>query len=192
MVSGHSTTAPFIRGITAVAIFSLSQAPCPARPSWMCFSAVWSRRWGLLVRLACRLVRMTTRTTFGPGGGLGTFGSVSLDNSIGFLSGCKDAPTDGIPATDMPADRDLSREVSQTLSGSRLILSVVFQKARRSRAFAFGRLSPPLSKLRIRSWKEIEVPTLSHKTRQGLHPWSFIALDCLYSGQVASILTFVW
>lgn len=47
-------------------------------------------------------------TTFGPGGGLGTYGSVGLDNYVGFPSGCKDAPTDGIPATDMPADRDLS------------------------------------------------------------------------------------
>lgn len=47
-------------------------------------------------------------TTFGAGGGLGTYGSVGLDNYVGFPSGCKDAPTDGIPATDMPADRDLS------------------------------------------------------------------------------------
>ena len=46
--------------------------------------------------------------TYGPGGGLGTYGSVGLDNYVGFPSGCKDAPTDGVPATDMPADRDLS------------------------------------------------------------------------------------
>src|SRR5215469_2593310 len=47
-------------------------------------------------------------TTFGGGNGLGTYGSVGLDNYIGFFSGCKDAPTGGVPATDMPADRDLS------------------------------------------------------------------------------------
>jgi len=47
-------------------------------------------------------------TTFGPGAGLGTFGSVGLDNFIGFPTGCRDAQTDGVPATDMPADRDLS------------------------------------------------------------------------------------
>ena len=46
--------------------------------------------------------------TYGPGAGLGTYGSVGLDNYVGFPSGCKDAPTDGVPATDMPADRDLS------------------------------------------------------------------------------------
>ncbi len=47
-------------------------------------------------------------TTFGVGGGLGTYGSVELDNFIGFASGCNDAPSDGIPAKDMPHDIDLS------------------------------------------------------------------------------------
>lgn len=47
-------------------------------------------------------------TTYGAGAGLGTYGSVGLDNYVGFASGCKDAPTDGIPATSMPVDKDLS------------------------------------------------------------------------------------
>ena len=47
-------------------------------------------------------------TTYGPGGGLGTYGSVGLDNYVGFPSGCKDAPVGGVPASEMPRDRDLS------------------------------------------------------------------------------------
>ncbi len=46
-------------------------------------------------------------TTFGPGGGLGTYGAAGLDNYIGFKSGC----SDGLGATraiDMPADADKS------------------------------------------------------------------------------------
>ena len=45
---------------------------------------------------------------FGPGGGLGTYGSVGLDNYVGFPSGCKDAAVGGIPASEMPSARDLS------------------------------------------------------------------------------------
>jgi hypothetical protein len=44
-------------------------------------------------------------TTFGPGGGLGTYGSVGLS---GFASGCKDAPVGGVSASEMPHERDLS------------------------------------------------------------------------------------
>jgi hypothetical protein len=47
-------------------------------------------------------------TTYGIGTGLGTFGSVGLDNFVSFGSGCKDAPVHGIPASKMPHDRDLS------------------------------------------------------------------------------------
>jgi hypothetical protein len=47
-------------------------------------------------------------TTFGIGTGLGTFGSVGLDNFVGFGSGCKDAQVHGIPASKMPHDKDLS------------------------------------------------------------------------------------
>lgn len=47
-------------------------------------------------------------TTFGIGGGLGTYGAVALDNFDGFASGCNDAPEDGIPADSMPHDIDLS------------------------------------------------------------------------------------
>lgn len=47
-------------------------------------------------------------TTYGPGGGLGTYGSVGLDNYVGFASGCNDASVHGVPASKMPSDRDLS------------------------------------------------------------------------------------
>ena len=47
-------------------------------------------------------------TTFGVGGGLGTYGAVGLDNFVGFASGCNDAASDEIPATTMPHDIDLS------------------------------------------------------------------------------------
>jgi len=47
-------------------------------------------------------------TTFGGGGGLGTYGSVGLDNFVGFASGCKDAMVDAVPASQMPGARDLS------------------------------------------------------------------------------------
>jgi hypothetical protein len=47
-------------------------------------------------------------TTYGPGGGLGTYGSVGLDNYVGFGSGCKDAAVGAVPASEMPKDRDLS------------------------------------------------------------------------------------
>jgi hypothetical protein len=49
-------------------------------------------------------------TTYGPGGGLGTFGSVRLDNYVGFASGCNDAQQDAVPATSMPSATDLSRQ----------------------------------------------------------------------------------
>jgi len=47
-------------------------------------------------------------TTFGPGGGLGTYGSSDLITMSGFASGCKDAPVGGVPASEMPHERDLS------------------------------------------------------------------------------------
>jgi len=47
-------------------------------------------------------------TTFGIGGGLGTYGSVELDNFVGFASGCNDESSDEIPAITMPHDIDLS------------------------------------------------------------------------------------
>lgn len=50
----------------------------------------------------------TYGTTYGPGGGLGTYGSVGLDNYVGFPSGCTHAPVDAVPASLMPSGRDLS------------------------------------------------------------------------------------
>jgi hypothetical protein len=47
-------------------------------------------------------------TTYGPGAGLGTYGSVRLDNFDGFSSGCKDALKDAVPVSRMPRDIDLS------------------------------------------------------------------------------------
>ncbi|MGC2450295.1 MAG: hypothetical protein WA477_21780 [Candidatus Sulfotelmatobacter sp.] len=47
-------------------------------------------------------------TTFGVGGGLGTYGSISLDNFDGFASGCNDADEHAIPSADMPHDIDLT------------------------------------------------------------------------------------
>lgn len=46
-------------------------------------------------------------TTYGPGGGLGTYGLVRLDNYVGFASACGDAP-DAVPASAMPRASDLS------------------------------------------------------------------------------------
>lgn len=49
-------------------------------------------------------------TTYGPGGGLGTYGSVGLDNYLNFpvAAGCQNAPVGSVPASEMPSDRDLS------------------------------------------------------------------------------------
>jgi len=47
-------------------------------------------------------------TTFGAGAGLGTYGSVGLDNFVGFPSACSDAAADAVPASQMPSARDLS------------------------------------------------------------------------------------
>jgi len=47
-------------------------------------------------------------TTYGPGGGLGTYGKIGLDNYVGFPSSCGDALDNAIPATAMPRARDLS------------------------------------------------------------------------------------
>jgi hypothetical protein len=47
-------------------------------------------------------------TTYGAGAGLGTYGSVALDNFVGFPSGCNDARVHGIPASKMPRAVDLS------------------------------------------------------------------------------------
>lgn len=46
-------------------------------------------------------------TTFGAGGGLGTYGSVGLDNYVGFPGGCNHSQV-GIPASKMPKAKDLS------------------------------------------------------------------------------------
>ncbi len=46
--------------------------------------------------------------TFGFGAGVGTYGSVGLDNFVSFVSGCKDAPAGAIPATLMPRATDLT------------------------------------------------------------------------------------
>jgi hypothetical protein len=47
-------------------------------------------------------------TTYGSGVGLGTYGSVGLDNYIGFASSCTDGPVGAVPALLMPSQRDLS------------------------------------------------------------------------------------
>ena len=47
-------------------------------------------------------------TTFGSGAGLGTFGSVRLDNFVGFAGTCSSAVVDGIPDSAMPRAKDLS------------------------------------------------------------------------------------
>ncbi len=46
-------------------------------------------------------------TTYGGGGGLGTFGSVGIDNYVGFKSGCTDV-VQGVNANAMPHDTDKS------------------------------------------------------------------------------------
>ena len=46
-------------------------------------------------------------TTFGAGGGLGAYGSVGIDNYVGFKTGCADVPR-GAPARAMPHDADKS------------------------------------------------------------------------------------
>jgi len=48
-------------------------------------------------------------TAFVSGAGLGTFGSVGLDNFIGFNSGCADVPTGGRRAVEMPAAKDWTK-----------------------------------------------------------------------------------
>jgi hypothetical protein len=45
---------------------------------------------------------------FGAGGGLGTYGSVGLDNYVGSAGGCNHARVHGVPAWKMPRARDLS------------------------------------------------------------------------------------
>jgi hypothetical protein len=48
-------------------------------------------------------------TTFGSGGGLGTYGSVSLDNYVGFKTNCSAAAVaTAIPAASLRHDKDLS------------------------------------------------------------------------------------
>jgi hypothetical protein len=47
-------------------------------------------------------------TTYGKGGGLGTYGSIRLDNYVGFKSGCSDVEEGAIPASSMRHDKDLS------------------------------------------------------------------------------------
>jgi hypothetical protein len=48
-------------------------------------------------------------TTYGTGAGLGTFGSVRLDNFIGFPSACTDAEVGAMPASSMPPAKDLAQ-----------------------------------------------------------------------------------
>jgi hypothetical protein len=47
-------------------------------------------------------------TTYGAGGGLGTYGSVGIDNYVGFPSACTDALENAIPVSAMPRATDLS------------------------------------------------------------------------------------
>jgi hypothetical protein len=60
------------------------------------------------VRPGVQIYTNNYKTTYGPGGGLGTYGSVGLDNYVGFASGCKDAPVGWVPASQMLSDTDLS------------------------------------------------------------------------------------
>jgi hypothetical protein len=47
-------------------------------------------------------------TTYGKGGGLGTYGSVELDNYVSFPGRCSSTPINAVPASAMPHDVDLS------------------------------------------------------------------------------------
>ena len=47
-------------------------------------------------------------TPYTGGAGLGTYGSIKLDNYVGFLSACTDVAPDAVPASAMPTAKDLS------------------------------------------------------------------------------------
>jgi hypothetical protein len=108
--SGNRTfdTAAFYTGNNGGGTFFTLSSPVPSPAILDVFFCGTTATMRITSAAGVQIYTHNYGTTYGPGGGLGTYGSVGLDNYVGFSSGCGDAPVGGVPASEMPHDRDLS------------------------------------------------------------------------------------
>jgi len=105
---GTFDTAAFYTGNNGGGNFFTLSSPVPSPAILDVFFCGTTATMRITIAAGVQIYTNNYGTTFGIGTGLGTFGSVGLDNFVGFGSGCKDAQVHGIPASKMPHDRDLS------------------------------------------------------------------------------------
>jgi hypothetical protein len=105
---GTFDTAAFYTGNNGSGTFFALSSPVPSPAILDVFFCGTTATMRITSAAGVQIYTNNYGTTYGIGTGLGTFGSVGLDNFVGFGSGCKDAPVGGIPASKMPSDRDLS------------------------------------------------------------------------------------
>jgi hypothetical protein len=105
---GTFDTAGFYTGNNGGGVFFTLSSPVPSPALLDVFFCGTTATMRITSAAGVQVYTNNYNTTYGIGTGLGTYGSVGLDNFVGFGSGCKDAQVHGIPASKMPSDRDLS------------------------------------------------------------------------------------
>jgi hypothetical protein len=105
---GTFDTAGFYTGNNGGGVFFTLSSPVPSPALLDVFFCGTTATMRITSAAGVQIYTNNYKATFGIGTGLGTYGSVGLDNFVGFGCGCKDAQVHGIPASKMPSDRDLS------------------------------------------------------------------------------------
>jgi hypothetical protein len=105
---GTFDTAGFYTGNNGGGVFFFLSSPVPSPALLDVFFCGTTATMRITSAAGVQTYTNNYNTTFGAGAGLGTYGSVRLDNFVGFPSGCSDAVVDAIPASQMPKAKDLS------------------------------------------------------------------------------------
>ncbi len=105
---GTFDTAGFYNGNNSGSVFFTLSSPVPSPAILDVFFCGTTATMRITSAAGVQTYTNNYGTTYGPGAGLGTYGSVGLDNFVGFPSGCNDALVGAVPASEMPSERDLS------------------------------------------------------------------------------------
>jgi hypothetical protein len=105
---GTFTNGAFYTGNNGGGVFFTLSSPVPSPALMDVFFCGTTATLRITSAAGVQIYTNNYKTTFGIGTGIGTYGSVGLDNFVGFGSGCQDARLHGIPASQMPSDTDLS------------------------------------------------------------------------------------
>ncbi len=97
--------AAFYTGNNAVGNFFTLSSPVPSPAVMDVFFCKTTATLRITSAAGVQVYTNDYGATYGSGAGLGTYGSIAMDNFIGFKSGCADVPK-GVRAEDMPRDRD--------------------------------------------------------------------------------------